>query len=267
MKKIFNSTMQKAAGAGEVTAVFATLNIVDHDNDVTLPGAFGRQDVIIEAWNHGQTIPTGKGRIEEAGGEAVLHGRFFLDTTAGREHFAALKELGPLAQWSYTFDVKASRPGEFKGRRVRFLEKLEVIGVGPVTRGAGVGTRTISLKAQQPGLAAALAELEALEADPAVLRAELDALEPTDPAWVKAQLMALGGTDYARREIDAVAETVATSLVSQYAPHMSAGLASAWAAAAALQLEQEIRAGNPTHYDANPGELRAATRRALAMPV
>ena len=44
-KEFADATIQD----GEVTAVIAHLNVVDRDEDYTLPGAFGEQDVAISA--------------------------------------------------------------------------------------------------------------------------------------------------------------------------------------------------------------------------
>lgn len=136
--------------SGEFEAVFATLNVIDHDQDVTLPGAFGSQRVVIEPWNHGwDTPPVGKGRILERGADAVVQGRFFLQTAAGRDHYEVAKELGPDQEFSYTFNIIEAEPGTFEGREVRFLKRLEVWGVGQVTKGAGIDTRLETIKARK----------------------------------------------------------------------------------------------------------------------
>jgi len=134
---------------GEFRAEFATLNVIDHDGDVTVPGAFrDGQETLIEAWNHnyGQ-LPVGKGVIHEDGDKAVVEGFFFLDTQGGLEHYKTVKALGSLQEWSYTFDVEDSGSGEFDGEDVQFLRKLDVWGVAPVERGAGIDTRTTDIKA------------------------------------------------------------------------------------------------------------------------
>lgn len=142
----------KNADKGEVTAVFATLNVVDSDKDVTRPGAFENgAKVRISAYGHKSwegMLPVGKGTIREVGNEAILEGRFFLDTVAGRETFTVVKALGEdgLQEWSYGFDVISSEPGEFNGQKVRFLNKLKVHEVSPVLLGAGVGTRVLAAK-------------------------------------------------------------------------------------------------------------------------
>jgi len=132
---------------GQFKAVFATLNVKDHDGDVTLPGAFREgQEAIVEPWNHSWDLPAGKGRIHSDGQQAWIAGKFFLDTVAGRENYRTVKNLGPLAEWSYTFVIEESKMGEFEGENVQFLQLLDTVGVSPVTRGAGIDTGTQSIK-------------------------------------------------------------------------------------------------------------------------
>lgn len=148
-QKIFRAPIELKVGgeAGEFTAVFATFNVIDHHGDVTIPGAFvdGAQTVV-EPWNHGWDLPAGKGVIKSDGEKVWINGRFFINTEAGRETYLTVKELGELAEWSYSFDIEESSSGEFEGQQVRFLNKLDVVGVGPVTRGAGIGTQTTTIK-------------------------------------------------------------------------------------------------------------------------
>lgn len=144
----------KDAAKGTVTAVFSTLNVVDSDGDVTLPGAFtDGAKVRISAYGHRSwtgDLPVGKGTISEKDDEAILDGQFFLDTTAGRDTFTTVKELGELQEWSYSLENVRSKMGEFEGREVRFLEKIDVTEVSPVLKGAGVGTRTLAVKGEHP---------------------------------------------------------------------------------------------------------------------
>jgi hypothetical protein len=148
-QKIFRAPLElKADGEeGEFRAVFATMNVIDWHEDVTEPGAFANgKEIIIEPWNHGWTLPAGKGVIQSDDKQAWVDGKFFVDTEAGRETYRTVKNLGGLGEWSYTFDIEESGKGDFDGKQVRFLRKLDVVGVGPVTRGAGIGTRTEMIK-------------------------------------------------------------------------------------------------------------------------
>ena len=145
---------------GEVEAVFATLNVKDHDDDVTKPGAFENgAEVVISAYNHKSwdgALPVGKGTIHEVGNEVIMKGRFFMQTTAGRETFEVVKELGPKGEWSYGFNVDDSERGEHEGKSVRILKKMTVHEVSPVLRGAGLGTTTRYAKSLKDEVAEAV---------------------------------------------------------------------------------------------------------------
>jgi HK97 family phage prohead protease len=135
---------------GEFTAVFATFNVIDHDGDVTEPGAFEDGQVsIVEPWNHGWTLPVGRGVIHQDEEKAWIEGQFFLDTQGGLEHYKVVKALDDMQEWSYTFNIEDGGHGQFEGEDVYFLRKLDVWGVAPVTRGAGIGTQTMTIKRQK----------------------------------------------------------------------------------------------------------------------
>lgn len=143
----------KDADKGEVTAVFSTFNVIDLDGDVTLPGAFeDGTPVRISAFGHaswGSALPVGKGVIRATDTEAVLEGRFFLNTSHGRDTFEVVKEMGEMQEWSYSVEPTKHSFGEFDGRRVQFLEKLKgPHEVSPVLAGAGINTRTLAVKGE-----------------------------------------------------------------------------------------------------------------------
>lgn len=148
-QKTFRASIElKADGEpGEFRATFATFNVVDKDDDLTLPGAFPvGSEVVIEPWNHDWTLPVGKGQIGADQEKAWVDGHFFLDTASGKEHYQTVKALGALTEWSYTFWILDAASEIRDEKRIRILKKLDVAGVGPVTRGAGVGTRTERIK-------------------------------------------------------------------------------------------------------------------------
>ena len=149
-RKTFRAPIVLKADGDEGTfkSVFARFDVVDHDGDVTIPGAFENgQEVLVEGWNHDYGLPPGKGVIQSNKKEAWIEGAFFLGTSAGKEHYETLKALGGLEEWSYTFQIVDSARETRDEEDVRVLEKLDVWGVAPVTRGAGIGTRTVTLKA------------------------------------------------------------------------------------------------------------------------
>lgn len=150
MHKSITGFTVKSAEKGEVEAVFSTFNVVDKDGDVTLPGAIkDGAEVVISAYGHQShygALPVGKGVIKTTETEALIEAKFFLNTTAGRDTFEVVKELGPLGEWSYSLHDVVSKAGEIGGQRVNFLESIFVKEVSPVLIGAGVNTRTLVAK-------------------------------------------------------------------------------------------------------------------------
>lgn len=148
--KTFRDVNVKADGSGEFSAVFSTFDVIDHDGDVTLPGAFTEgQKVRISAYGHESwmgALPVGRGQIRTTDREAIVDGKFFLDTTTGRDTYEVVKGLDDLQEWSYGFDILERSQGEFEGEQVQFLRSLKVHEVSPVLLGAGIGTRTLAVK-------------------------------------------------------------------------------------------------------------------------
>lgn len=140
----------KDAEKGQVEAVISVFGEIDHDGDVSVPGAFqDGAEVVISAYGHGSwrgEMPVGKGVIRVSEKDARLQGEYFLNTDSGREHFEVAKALGPLQEWSYGYDVLKCSFGERDGRYVRFLEELKVHEACQVLKGAGLNTRTVDVK-------------------------------------------------------------------------------------------------------------------------
>lgn len=153
----------KAAGAdGTASFVIATLGVEDSDGDVTLPGFFGKQDVMVLPAHDSRHVPIGKGTIHEDGNEAIADVRFNMAIASAAEWHSALKfdldhpgNSGPLQEFSYGYQVLpgGARMGDLGGKQVQFLQPLDdgspgvnVFEVSPVLRGAGVGTRTLGAK-------------------------------------------------------------------------------------------------------------------------
>lgn len=160
----------KSEDSGEVQAVFSKFNVRDLDGDVTLKSAFTQgTQVKISSFNHGSweggNLPVGVGHIDVEDDRAVLKGRFFMSTNAGRETFETVKGLGDLGEWSYGFVVTDQEMGDFEGKTSRFIKKVNVFEVSPVLKGAGIGTGTLAVKSQGNSTLAGEAEtvLAALE--------------------------------------------------------------------------------------------------------
>lgn len=158
-RKALAPQIKAVTGDGTVTIVMATLNVPDHDGDVTERGFFGEQTAQIVPAHDWAHVPLGKARVREVGNEAVADLSFNLDVPAAADWYKAIKydfENPPaLQQYSYGFDVLdgGARYGDFQGRQVRFLQPLksgapgvQVFEVSPVMLGAGLGTRTLAVK-------------------------------------------------------------------------------------------------------------------------
>lgn len=138
---------------GQFIARIARLNMIDHDQDVTLRGAFGNEQVAPLLVGHEwRQIPLGKASIREEADEVLAYGKLNLALDAGRSLYEALKfDLAnpPVeTEFSYGFVLNASEPGLFEGQRVRFLKSVRVLEVSAVLAGAG-DTALLAVKEDQ----------------------------------------------------------------------------------------------------------------------
>jgi hypothetical protein len=141
----------KDEASGSISVVFSTLNVIDKDGDVTLPGAFANgARVNLAAFGHNWgTWPWGDAVIRANDIEAIADGAAYLSTPQGSQAYKTLKERHDRAmpqEWSYGFDVLDAEFGTFNGQNVRFLKRLQVHEVSPVLLGAGEDTRTLDVK-------------------------------------------------------------------------------------------------------------------------
>ena len=149
-RKRLATTLKELDEPGSFRATFATFDVVDHDGDITRPGAFkDGAEVIIGSWGHKtQELPVGKGRIVTDQKEAAVEGTFFLDTGPGRDTYQTVKNLGELGEWSYVFSIKRWENERSEGTYHRVLHELDVYSVDPVLAGAGIDTRTTAIKSR-----------------------------------------------------------------------------------------------------------------------
>jgi hypothetical protein len=154
-RKSFTGIELKKEKPGAFTARIATLNVIDKDGDVTLPGAFPEgKTILISAYMHGSwmgELPVGKGVIRERGDDVLVEGEFNLNTDTGKEHYETIKFAPELQEWSYGFRVlEKEEDTEYEGNHVwRILKKLDVFEASPVLRGAGMNTATLAIKNQK----------------------------------------------------------------------------------------------------------------------
>lgn len=155
-RKAFTATGVKFAddadATGEFIAQFATLNVIDRDGDVLVPGIIAGADagpvkVRIASWGHKwHELPVGVGEVYEADGQLYCKGQFFMDTDGGADTYRTVKGLGDLGEWSFGFDILESENGQHDGKNVRVLKSLRIFEVSPVLQGAGIGTHTVAMK-------------------------------------------------------------------------------------------------------------------------
>lgn len=152
--KAFGAFEIKDAEKGIVEAIIATLGVVDKDEDIIRPDAVpDGAKVSMSSYGHDAVFgdaPVGKGKLQRDGTKLVFSGRVFLATQRGRETFETLKEMGPDQQWSFGFRILGAEvPSEEERKQGarRILTKLDAFEVSPVIVGAGVGTRTVGVKA------------------------------------------------------------------------------------------------------------------------
>lgn len=163
--KSFTPQFKSVEDDGTASWVMATLNSIDSDGDVTLPGALGEQTFSIQPAHDHSHVPLGKARLYEEGTEAIVEAKFNLDIPAARDWHSAIKfDLAnppAVQEYSYGYEPKegGTKSGTFQGQRVRFFQPkadgspgIDVYETSPVLRGAGVGTRTLAAKAADGGL-------------------------------------------------------------------------------------------------------------------
>lgn len=141
-----------AEATGEIEVTWATLGVVDRDGDIVTPESVPvGKSVPIMQWGHRLAdLPIGEAVLSVEGDRAVARGRLYLSTAAGRDHYELLRERGKQQEWSFTYQVLASRDDIVDGKRVRVIERMDVLEVSPVLIGAGINTRTDQLKAGRP---------------------------------------------------------------------------------------------------------------------
>lgn len=155
-----------------VTAVFATLGVVDLDGDIIEAGAIGDQAAMMGAYNHAMNaLPPGMGITFETKTEARFTGTFFT-TWNGNEHYETLKQAGGQMEWSFRFFVEEGGFETRKGQEYYVIRKAKVTHVAPVESGAGINTRTIEVKSCGPecqaakaGLTTSAKEVESIDYD------------------------------------------------------------------------------------------------------
>lgn len=149
-RKTFRGEIKQLDDEGSFEAVIATLNVVDSDGDIILPGAFQNAVISVLPAHDSRSVPLGKAKMEDRDDKAIAVGQYNLDIPAAKDWHNALKfdlKNPPVVQeWSFAFRILESSMETRDGEDIRILEKLDIMEVSPVLRGAGVDTGTLSAK-------------------------------------------------------------------------------------------------------------------------
>ena len=163
LKKNFEERVKFDEDApGSVYARIGAVGSPDKVGDVLVKGSVGRQKVGIAGFNHDrQGPPVGKGEIYEDGDSLFFKGQFFLDSTAGKDNYEAVKQLSTV-EWSWGGIVKEIEQGEQDGEPVFFLKGVDFFEASPVWVAANYDTQTISVKSasEEPPSAPLLRRLD-----------------------------------------------------------------------------------------------------------
>jgi hypothetical protein len=141
----------KSSAAGQVTAILAELDKVDHDGDLYTAETFTEgAELAISPYNHstmyGTTIPVGKGVLHVEQSYIWVEAQYFLENETAREAFTVVKQMGASQQWSWGFKAIDAEPIIMGERQVNLIKKAEVFEASPVVRGASIGSRTMTAK-------------------------------------------------------------------------------------------------------------------------
>ena len=135
---------------GQIQFVVATLDAVDKQGDVFLPGSVGRQDVLISQFQHAiwmGAVPIGKGVVYEQGGQVLCDAQLNMELSQAREVWSAIAFAPELIEASIGFQPTKYGWGERDGQRVCLFEKTHFWEASPVIVGAGVDTGVNHIKA------------------------------------------------------------------------------------------------------------------------
>ena len=153
IQKTGPATIKALSEAGSGSAVFATMNIIDKDNDITIPGAFGDQLAKFVGAHDWSAPPIGIAKVREEGNLAIADFQINLSMASGKEWYQSLKfsfDNNVPQELSYGFDVLKYSYRDEGGKQVRVLESMKVYEVSPVMIGAGVNTHLRAMKSGRP---------------------------------------------------------------------------------------------------------------------
>ena len=162
MRKQLHSELKELSDQGEGILKVATIGAKDKDNDISLPGFYGRQHANFlpaHDWHH---IPLGKGVVYEKNADVLFQFKLNLELQASRDWYSHMKfDLSSppsLQEISYGFQLfkDSFEYATVDGEQVRYLKArpdgqpgCKIFEVSTVLVGAGVGTGLIDLKEEK----------------------------------------------------------------------------------------------------------------------
>lgn len=150
-------TMKAVSDTGAVSAVIATIGVVDRDGDVMMDGCLPAPvKVTISPYNHALwsvgtpgIVPLGYGEFKQDGDHLVFSGQFNMDIQAAREAHADIKmamEYGVNTEWSFSLQDKVVEQVKVNGVAGNGIKSFAPREVCRVVQGASVGSGTTAVK-------------------------------------------------------------------------------------------------------------------------
>jgi hypothetical protein len=153
--KTFSSAETKVGDQGHVSAVIATIGVVDKDGDVMVDGCLPETKVAISPfghalWSNGPGItPLGYGTFKQSGDLLVFDGTYNLKIQAARDAFEDLKMAlaeGVNTEWSFSLENIVGEQVKVGGVTARAIKSFSPREVSRVLVGASIGSGTLAVK-------------------------------------------------------------------------------------------------------------------------
>lgn len=153
-------TMKAVSDTGTVSAVIATIGVIDRDGDVMLDGCLPAPvKVTISPYNHALwnvgapgIVPLGYGEFKQDGDHLVFDGQFNMDIQAAREAHADIKmamDYGVNTEWSFSLHDKVVEQVKVNGVFATGIKSFAATEVCRVARGASIGSGTRAVKSAE----------------------------------------------------------------------------------------------------------------------
>lgn len=200
-KHLTTRAVLKADGdaEGSIEAVFSTFNVIDRGNDIVLPDAIPNGKSVPMVWNHDWNQPIGRGEIHVEEDRAVFKGRFFTQTTQGRNAYETVKAMGDLQEYSWGFLIEDSEYIKKDGKTVRVIKSTWPYEISPTLVGEGLGTHTLAIKG---GLASGLPYGELVK------RAEADLIAIASLTRERADIRNKDGRRFSKATLDTLSAII-----------------------------------------------------------